>query len=127
MSGAEILDRCRVEILIDHRGTDVRVTGDCGRVSKLLSNRAHDRRDRALGVGFRLGRSAFGQCDGSDQGAAPSPKVLRRELLADRKSTRLNSSHLVISYAVFCLKKKKNASIVLFCTQEQKISQCRST
>src|SRR5256885_6876608 len=29
-------------------------------------------------------------------------------LIADRKSTRLNSSHLVISYAVFCLKKKKN-------------------
>src|SRR5256885_6380411 len=27
--------------------------------------------------------------------------------IADRKSTRLNSSHLVISYAVFCLKKKK--------------------
>src|SRR5256885_13301365 len=30
--------------------------------------------------------------------------------LADRKSTRLNSSHLVISYAVFCLKKKNNAT-----------------
>src|SRR5256885_13298824 len=30
----------------------------------------------------------------------------------DRKSTRLNSSHLVISYAVFCLKKKKHHSIV---------------
>src|SRR2546426_8339154 len=28
----------------------------------------------------------------------------------DRKSTRLNSSHLVISYAVFCLKKKKKAT-----------------
>src|SRR5256885_10667231 len=28
----------------------------------------------------------------------------------DRKSTRLNSSHLVISYAVFCLKKKNNIS-----------------
>src|SRR5438034_3088411 len=28
--------------------------------------------------------------------------------LADRKSTRLNSSHTVISYAVFCLKKKKS-------------------
>src|SRR5256885_9526933 len=28
--------------------------------------------------------------------------------IVDRKSTRLNSSHLVISYAVFCLKKKKN-------------------
>src|SRR5438034_7974190 len=29
----------------------------------------------------------------------------------DRKSTRLNSSHTVISYAVFCLKKKKNVLI----------------
>src|SRR5258708_20970603 len=29
-------------------------------------------------------------------------------LEADRKSTRLNSSHQIISYAVFCLKKKKN-------------------
>src|SRR5205807_4626181 len=35
--------------------------------------------------------------------------LTRTELaLLDRKSTRLNSSHLVISYAVFCLKKKKN-------------------
>src|SRR5262245_62833554 len=31
---------------------------------------------------------------------------LRREAVEDRKSTRLNSSHLGISYAVFCLKKK---------------------
>src|SRR5256885_2451274 len=31
----------------------------------------------------------------------------------DRKSTRLNSSHLVISYAVFCLKKKKHNKIQL--------------
>src|SRR5256885_3993657 len=30
----------------------------------------------------------------------------------DRKSTRLNSSHLVISYAVFCLKKKKNMNLM---------------
>src|SRR2546426_6970998 len=30
---------------------------------------------------------------------------------SDRKSTRLNSSHLVISYAVFCLKKKKKQTI----------------
>src|SRR5256885_3178262 len=33
----------------------------------------------------------------------------------DRKSTRLNSSHLVISYAVFCLKKKKNNDMC-FCS-----------
>src|SRR5256885_1139444 len=32
----------------------------------------------------------------------------QQQLFQDRKSTRLNSSHLVISYAVFCLKKKKN-------------------
>src|SRR2546426_3373263 len=31
-----------------------------------------------------------------------------RGAMTDRKSTRLNSSHLVISYAVFCLKKKKS-------------------
>src|SRR5256885_3730564 len=36
------------------------------------------------------------------------PRALHRGVSADRKSTRLNSSHLVISYAVFCLKKKKN-------------------
>src|SRR6266702_5675670 len=30
----------------------------------------------------------------------------------DRKSTRLNSSHVAISYAVFCLKKKKTQSVV---------------
>src|SRR2546426_7314501 len=34
----------------------------------------------------------------------------RRSRRGDRKSTRLNSSHLVISYAVFCLKKKKKTS-----------------
>src|SRR2546430_8807955 len=34
-----------------------------------------------------------------------------RGILADRKSTRLNSSHSQISYAVFCLKKKKKDSI----------------
>src|SRR2546426_5991324 len=33
---------------------------------------------------------------------------LRPDVARDRKSTRLNPSHLVISYAVFCLKKKKD-------------------
>src|SRR5256885_7507216 len=32
----------------------------------------------------------------------------------DRKSTRLNSSHLVISYAVFCLKKKNHGAVQLY-------------
>src|SRR5436305_11385027 len=34
------------------------------------------------------------------------------EVAPDRKSTRLNSSHVRISYAVFCLKKKKKADII---------------
>src|SRR2546426_9262983 len=38
----------------------------------------------------------------------------------DRKSTRLNSSHLVISYAVFCLKKKKKESEA-FSSQTQQL------
>src|SRR3712207_6908803 len=33
----------------------------------------------------------------------------------DRKSTRLNSSHANISYAVFCLKKKKESTIAILC------------
>src|SRR5256885_1432253 len=39
------------------------------------------------------------------------PKLFREidKIAGDRKSTRLNSSHLVISYAVFCLKKKKTS------------------
>src|SRR5256885_7690003 len=37
----------------------------------------------------------------------PSHTVWIGTAIGDRKSTRLNSSHLVISYAVFCLKKKK--------------------
>src|SRR3712207_7140058 len=39
-----------------------------------------------------------------------SPSV--RERVIDRKSTRLNSSHANISYAVFCLKKKKKKALV---------------
>src|SRR2546426_10642300 len=42
---------------------------------------------------------------------APADKAYTNPMFGmqgDRKSTRLNSSHLVISYAVFCLKKKNN-------------------
>src|SRR2546422_10523218 len=39
---------------------------------------------------------------------AVRPSVLQLDIVRDRKSTRLNSSHGYISYAVFCLKKKKN-------------------
>src|SRR5256885_6656237 len=45
--------------------------------------------------------------DHDDQHLRPASGAQQRQPCADRKSTRLNSSHLVISYAVFCLKKKK--------------------
>src|SRR5260221_8480762 len=38
------------------------------------------------------------------------PTDVAHGMVGDRKSTRLNSSHTVISYAVFCLKKKKHTS-----------------
>src|SRR5690242_21013740 len=46
--------------------------------------------------------------DGSGRCAAMGTRTVRKPACrADRKSTRLNSSHMSISYAVFCLKKKK--------------------
>src|SRR5256884_990933 len=48
----------------------------------------------------------FDQIPEAIQAGFPSFKVFTVEV--DRKSTRLNSSHGYISYAVFCLKKKKN-------------------
>src|SRR5690606_42092444 len=70
-----------------------------------------DRRQRR-GGGSRVHRRARDQAGGrlhrrrlGPRGQAHGP--CRRDRL-DRKSTRLNSSHVKISYAVFCLKKKKN-------------------
>src|SRR5256885_6086951 len=45
----------------------------------------------------------------SGPGSQQKCRVHRPGKAGDRKSTRLNSSHLVISYAVFCLKKKNNS------------------
>src|SRR5437762_6445504 len=60
-----------------------------------------------------------------------SPQVPRgageeRRSLPDRKSTRLNSSHRCISYAVFCLKKKKKIKIITHVSNTQEIYTHRS-
>src|SRR5690606_41739474 len=44
---------------------------------------------------------------GGEKASDPAEQGLMGTFLGDRKSTRLNSSHVKISYAVFCLKKKK--------------------
>src|SRR5438094_4565116 len=50
------------------------------------------------------------------------PQIANRP--EDRKSTRLNSSHRTISYAVFCLKKKKNRNTIVRRTIDCKNMQC---
>src|SRR5205809_4575687 len=59
----------------------------------------HDALPISPSSGARSGRRASTPCTSLGTSSSPSPR--------DRKSTRLNSSHGYISYAVFCLKKKK--------------------
>src|SRR5256885_8746968 len=54
--------------------------------------------------------------------AVPKRSVLVAASRLDRKSTRLNSSHLVISYAVFCLKKKKITYERIECDERLEVS-----
>src|SRR3989454_6498497 len=61
---------------------------------------------RHLPQHVRPGRAAVPPAACLDRVRAHPVRAAVRDHAADRKSTRLNSSHLVISYAVFCLKKK---------------------
>src|SRR5256885_4781290 len=78
----------------------------------------------ALPICVRIGHEISGQrheswvCDDCPTWKAP-----------DRKSTRLNSSHLVISYAVFCLKKKKASKpfSAVSSGRSRSLSACRAT
>src|SRR4051812_49743850 len=63
-----------------------------------------------------LGRPARGRAGFPPRGRAPPFRAPGFE--TDRKSTRLNSSHMSISYAVFCLKKKKTNTILLKLTAD---------
>src|SRR5947209_15378670 len=66
------------------------------------------------GCAAAVGCHAHTQASGTDQGPVVEVTVtkVQRGFITDedRKSTRLNSSHANISYAVFCLKKKKKIS-----------------
>src|SRR3712207_8121827 len=85
----------------------------------------HDALPISAGAGQRLGRhepGGGGAAAGIDRQTlrdwvhrynAEGVAGLRDRPRPDRKSTRLNSSHANISYAVFCLKKKKDVSAAL--------------
>src|SRR3712207_7900375 len=77
--------------------------------------------------GFRVGDEV---CGDAVKYSSEAPEVLRGGAVAgeggcgcggDRKSTRLNSSHANISYAVFCLKKKKEESMKLLRMHERDV------
>src|SRR5256885_5787704 len=76
---------------------------DGGRTSPVPSENPRDQQEEDARYPRRLGDSSK-----------------RNSPVGDRKSTRLNSSHLVISYAVFCLKKKisqpSRTTYACFCT-----------
>src|SRR5437868_14056259 len=62
---------------------------------------------RSSDLAYRPRGSAFAGTS-SSRSSASCPHRAERAAKRDRKSTRLNSSHVSISYAVFCLKKKKH-------------------
>src|SRR2546426_3619848 len=68
------------------------------------SSEQHAPRERRPGVPESLHDPVVEAVHGTAAAVGAAVPLERR----DRKSTRLKSSHLVISYAVFCLKKKKN-------------------
>src|SRR5207245_3901013 len=80
----------------------------------------HHARDEAPVERLARGEHAVGEIE---LHRAPQPDQARQEVRRrDRKSTRLNSSHGSISYAVFCLKKKKKTNTKRTCkiiTQKQ--------
>src|SRR3712207_9172471 len=79
-------DALPISVTLDHRAAAGAVHAEPGREAGVGGGGGHDRADRPVG-----------ELDGR------ADDVLDLE---DRKSTRLNSSHANISYAVFCLKKQ---------------------
>src|SRR5256886_3941390 len=75
-------------------------------------------RNSLLGLKTGTGRAATST--GSPVRGLRAMRVLRWRIL-DRKSTRLNSSHSQISYAVFCLKKKKVSAILTPLTTDRQV------
>src|SRR5438552_13526582 len=79
--------------------------------SVLAQERTRRRASSSVGWARRRGRLSARGLDGLRQQRDRSrdrDRPRARDRSRDRKSTRLNSSHQIISYAVFCLKKKNN-------------------
>src|SRR5438034_2363280 len=90
-----------------HRECSASACSPLGRLHQDLSTRS----DKGFATSGTRTAATFRSNGDSPEPAMSPSATLRRSWCAsrstDRKSTRLNSSHTVISYAVFCLKKKK--------------------
>src|SRR5439155_19392369 len=82
----------------------------------VVPEHAGNRRGRVTSAGKGVAPGIHPEICGGQLEAARGPQgeggalVGRKDEILDRKSTRLNSSHVAISYAVFCLKKKRRKS-----------------
>src|SRR5256885_10818356 len=97
------------------RNVECGMRNGCGTLDALAPARSPN-----VNSALRIPHSQFESCDPGFLAQRASDLIRSREQhlppvglhgergAEDRKSTRLNSSHLVISYAVFCLKKKKD-------------------
>src|SRR5690606_28617269 len=110
--------RCRSSRLQDHRGGLAaggahgdEATGGLTRLRLLLREElGQGADDPSAGGAEGVSRGEGGAGDVEPVGVHGAQRLAAESLaaeLGDRKSTRLNSSHVKISYAVFCLKKKK--------------------
>src|SRR5690349_22474805 len=91
----------------------VLIYGDDGHrdLHSFPTRRSSDLRDQRSGVealGVVFGGSGNGEQIAANKVEGVRAALVWNESTADRKSTRLNSSHVEISYAVFCLKKKNH-------------------
>src|SRR2546426_6025062 len=113
--GSDLLEERAAHGRPEHPSETGRRLGDAERPALRLRRRSA--RDQARHGGLRKSVAA-GESERAPVDARP-----RRASTGDRKSTRLNSSHLVISYAVFCLKKKKTSNRITTVARSDPISQ----
>src|SRR5690625_5509125 len=99
-------------MLLHHARRPARFTAE----GALVPLREQDRRrwdTAAIRTGIQVLQAALAQDRLGEFQAQAAIAALHADAPTDRKSTRLNSSHVAISYAVFCLKKKKQNNTTL--------------
>src|SRR5438477_7857260 len=88
------------------RSSDLKISDACLALWCEILKQVPGAQLRVVGVPGRSAEDVFRKCIES-HGVDPRRIETLARIARDRKSTRLNSSHMSISYAVFCLKKKK--------------------